>query len=185
LSCFPPSFRLFPLTYLIYLFFYPKAASGWETGYASAPSRRPKFALAERNAPGEEIAGVAVAVAEGDAEHPWRHQGAIYGDNRERDWQAIIGAQSRDRDGMRHGVIANRSDLRGMEIGSRTRIAEVFAFRLLIAIVVMEMEVGGAAILAGLVTVPVCRVADRPASACAGDKVIGANDVDQVEEDAA
>ena len=62
---------------------------------------------------------------------------------------------------MRHGVIAHCSDLRGMEIGSRTRITEVFAFRLLIAIVVMEMEVGGAAILAGLVTVPIGLAARR------------------------
>src|SRR3989441_12863909 len=100
------------------------------------PSRRPKFALAERNAPGEEIAGVAVAIAQRDAEHPWRHQGAIHGDNRERDRQAIIGSQSRDGNGMRDAVIAHRSDLGGMEIGSRTRITEVLAFRLLIAIVV-------------------------------------------------
>ena len=147
------------------------------------PSRRPKSALVERNAPGEEIAGVAVAIAQRDTEQPRRHQRAVYRNDGKRDWQAIIGAQSRDRDGMRDAVIAHRSDLGGMEIGSGTRITEVFAFRLLIAIVVMEMEVGAAAILAGLVAVPVCRVADRPA-ACAGDKVVGANDVDQVEEDA-
>src|SRR5437660_10480241 len=110
------------------------------------PSRRPEFALAERNAAGEEIAGVAVAVAEGDAEHPRRHQRAVYRNDGECDRQAIIGAQSRDRDGMRHGVIAHRRDLGGMEIGSGTRVTEVFAFRLLIAIVIVYMAVCDAAL---------------------------------------
>jgi len=122
---------------------------------ASRSSRRPAFGLAERNVPSEEIATVAIAVAQRDAEHPWRHQGAIHGDDRERHRQAVIGAQSRDRDGMRHGVIGHRSDLRGMEIGSRTRITDVFAFRLLIAIVLMKVEVGGPAILAGHVTIAI------------------------------
>jgi len=125
------------------------------------PSRGPEFGLAERNAPGEEIAAVAVAVAEGDAEHPWRHQRAVYRNDGKRDRQAIIGAQSRGRHGMRYGVIAHRSDLRGMEIGSRTRIAEVFTFRLLIAIVLMKVEVGGPAILAGLVTIAIGHAARR------------------------
>src|SRR5437879_2492225 len=145
---------------------------------ASAAGTRMKLVsslLSEQDAAGEQAAGVTVAVAQRDAKHPRRHQRAVYRDDRECDWQAIIGALSRDRDGMRHAVIAHRRDLGGMEIGSRTRITEVFAFRLLIAIVVMEMEVSGAAILAGLVTVPVGSVADRPASACAGDQVVGAN----------
>src|SRR5205807_3224500 len=131
---------------------------------ASAAGARMKSGsslLSEQDAAGEQAAGVAVAVAQRDGEHPWRNQGAIHSDDGERHRQAIIGAQSRDRDGMRHGVIAHRRDLRGMEIGSGTRVTEVFAFRLLIAIVVMEMEVGGAAVLAGLVTVPVCLAARR------------------------
>jgi len=117
--------------------------------------------LSEQDAAGEQAAGVAVAVAQRDAEHPRRHQGAIHSDDRERHRQAIIGAQSRDRDGMRDAVIAHRSDLRGMEIGSRTRIAEVFTFRLLIAIVLMKVEVGGPAILAGLVTIAIGHAARR------------------------
>ena len=85
------------------------------------PSRRPKSALVERNAPGEEIAGVAVAIAQGDAEHPWRNQGAIHGDDGERDRQAVIGAQSHDRDGMGHAVIAHRRDLRVRNEGEAAR----------------------------------------------------------------
>src|SRR5437879_6827234 len=126
---------------------------------ASAAGARMKSVsslLSEQDAAGEHAAGVAVAIAQRDAEHPWRHQRAVYRNDGKRDRQAIIGAQSRDRDGMRHGVIAHRRDLRGMEIGSGTRVAEVFAFRLLITIVLVEVEVGGAAILAGLVAVPVC-----------------------------
>src|SRR5437870_4968866 len=83
--------------------------------------------LSQQDAAGEQAAAVAVAIAQRDAEHPWRHQGAIHGDDGERDRQAIIGAQPHDSDGMRHAVIAHCRDLRGMEIGSRTRIAEVFA----------------------------------------------------------
>src|SRR6266446_2838366 len=45
-----------------------------------------------------------------------------------------------------------------MEIRPRTGIAEVFGVRLLIAIVVMQTEVGTAALLAGFVTFAVCFV---------------------------
>jgi len=117
--------------------------------------------LSELDAAGEQAAAVAVAVAQRDAEQPWRHQGAIHSDDGERDRQAIIGAQSRDGNGMRDAVIAHRRDLGGMEIGSRTRIAEVLAFRLLIAIVLMKVEVGGPAILAGLVTIAIGHAARR------------------------
>ena len=117
--------------------------------------------LSEQDAAGEQAAAVAVAIAQRDAKHPRRHQRAVYRNDGKRDRQAIIGAQSRDRDGMRHGVIGHRSDLRGMEIGSRTRIAEVFTFRLLIAIVLMKVEVGGPAILAGLVTIAIGHAARR------------------------
>jgi len=129
------------------------------------PGPHPEFGLVQRNAPGEEIAAVAVAVAERDAEHSWRHQGAIHRDDRERDRQAIIGAQSRDGNSMRHGVVGHGSDLRGMEIGSRTRITEVFTFRLLIAIILMEVEVGAAPVAAGHVAVPVGRLAASAAPA--------------------
>src|SRR5205807_3489310 len=131
---------------------------------ASAAGARMKSVsslLSQQDAPGEQAAAVAVAVAEGDAEHPWRHQRAVYRNDGKRDRQAIIGAQSRDGNGMRQGVIGHRSDLLGMEIGSRTWIAEVFGFRLLIALVLMEVEVGGTAILAGLVAIPVCLAARR------------------------
>src|SRR5260370_40895896 len=62
---------------------------------------------------------------------------------------------------MRHVVIDHRINLRGMEIGSRTRITEAFAFRLLIAIVLMETEVSAAAFIAGVVALPVCHAARR------------------------
>src|SRR3989441_12787389 len=135
--------------------------------------------LSEQDAAGEQAAGVAVAVAQRDAKHPRRHQRAVYRDDGECDRQAIIGAQPHDSDGMRHAVIAHCRDLRGMEIGSRTRIAEVFAFRLLIAIVVMEMEVGGAAVLAGLVTVPIGLAAPWRGR-CLGREVKGRSGVDLV-----
>src|SRR6266481_9605241 len=62
---------------------------------------------------------------------------------------------------MRHVVIGHRIDLRGMEISSRTRITEILAFRLLIAIVLMEAEVSTAPFVAGFVAVPVCHAARR------------------------
>ncbi len=158
----------------------------WETGHASASQPvRPEFELLERNAPVQEITAVAVAVAQRDAEQPWRHQGAIHGGDRERHRQAIIGAQPGDSNGMRHSVIGHRSDLRRMEIGSRTRITEVFAFRLEIAIVLMEVEMGAASLVAGHIAVSVCGVTASAASARAWDKVIGANDIDQIEQVAA
>src|SRR5438445_3647698 len=73
--------------------------------------------LSEQDAAGEQAAAVAVAVAQRDAKHPRRHQGAIHGDDRERDRQAVIGAQPHDSDGMRDAVIAHCRDLGGMEIG--------------------------------------------------------------------
>src|SRR3989441_4587364 len=112
---------------------------------ASAAGARMKSVsslLSEQDAAGEQAAGVGVAVAQRDAEHPRRHQRAVYRNDGKRDRQAIIGAQSHDSDGMRHAVIAHRRDLGGMEIGSSTRITEVFPFRLLIAIVLVEVEVG-------------------------------------------
>jgi hypothetical protein len=45
----------------------------WETGYCRPPSRRSEFGLVERDAPVEQVRAVAVTVAKGDAEHPWRH----------------------------------------------------------------------------------------------------------------
>ena len=114
------------------------------------PSHRSEFGLAEPNAPVEEIiAAVDVSVAQRDAEQPGRHQGAIHGHDRERHRQAIIGAQSRDSNGMRHSVIGHGSDLRRIEISSGTGITEVFAFRQEIVVVLMEVEVGATAFVVG------------------------------------
>src|SRR5438046_8667747 len=107
------------------------------------------------------IAAVDVAAAECDAEHPWRHQRAIHGDDGECYRQAVIGTQSCDRDGMRHVVIAHRIDLRGMEISSRTRITEILTVLLLIAIVFMDVEAGAASVLSGHVAIAVCPMAGR------------------------
>src|SRR5437879_5192826 len=136
--------------------------------------------LSQQDAAGEQAAAVAVAIAQRDAKHPRRHQRAVYRNDGERDRQAIIGAQPHDSDGMRDAVIADRSDLRGMEIGSRTRVTEVFAFRLLIAIVVMEVEVSGAAILAGLVAIPIGLAAPWRGRGL-GREVKGRSGVDLVE----
>jgi len=55
-------------------------------------SVKAKFGLVEPNAPVEQIAAVAVAVAQRDAEQPWRHQGAIHGDDGERHRHAVVGS---------------------------------------------------------------------------------------------
>src|SRR6202035_2297516 len=154
------------------------------------PNPHTDLLLMHGDAAVEQIAAVGIAVAQGDAEETGRRQRAIYGDDRERYRQAIIRAQSRDRDGMRHVVIGHRIDLRGVEISSRTWITEVLFFRLLIAIVLMHVEVGFATLTAGLVAIPVCRVASSTATAaaaaaCPWNKVISAHDVDQIKELAA
>src|SRR5229473_4718146 len=78
---------------------------------------------------------------------------------------------------MRHVVIGHRIDLRGMEISSRTRITEILAFRLLIAIVLMEAEVSTAPFVAGFVAVPVCHAARRRLG-WPRERVVAANTVD-------
>src|SRR6266436_8703301 len=149
----------------------------WEAGHTSASqSIRTEFELPERNAPVEQAPAVGVAVAQRDAEQSWRHQGAVHRNDRERNRQADVGAQSRDSNGMRHSVIGHRSDLRRVEVGSRTGIAESVAVGLLVAIVVVEVEMGLATILAGHVAVAVFRPA-ASASTRARDKVVGANDI--------
>ncbi len=51
-----------------------RLVADWETGNASASqSVRPEFELPERNATAQQAAAVGVAVAERDAEQPWRH----------------------------------------------------------------------------------------------------------------
>jgi hypothetical protein len=50
-----------------------------------------------------------------------------------------------------------------MEVGSRTRITEILAVLLRIAIVLMDPEVGTASVLAGFVALPVCLVAANEA----------------------
>jgi len=55
----------------------------------------------------------------------------------------------------------HRRHLGRLETDAGTRIAEVLAFRLLIAIVLMKVEVGGPAILAGLVTIAIGHAARR------------------------
>src|SRR5437868_7231360 len=71
-----------------------------------------------------------------------------------------------------------------MEIGSRAGIAEIFPLRLLIAVILMETEMGTAPIVAGNVAVSIRPSATAsPTSATrARNKVIGANDVDQVKQ---
>src|SRR6266446_5799791 len=78
---------------------------------------------------------------------------------------------------MRHVVIGHRIDLSGMEISSRTRITEILAFRLLIAIVLMEAEVSASPFVAWLVAVPVCRVAWRRRGRL-GQRVIATDAID-------
>ncbi len=58
---------------------------------------------------------VAVTVAKGDAEHPWRHQGAIHSNDREPYRHAVIGSQSGKSDTVRDLVKSRRSELRGLE----------------------------------------------------------------------
>jgi hypothetical protein len=65
-----------------------------------------------------------------------------------------------------------------MEIGSGTWITEAFAFRLEIAIVLMEVEVGATSVVAGHIAISVCLVAAASAATRARDKVVGANDID-------
>src|SRR2546429_5179048 len=62
---------------------------------------------------------------------------------------------------MRHVVIAYRIDLRGMEISSRTRITEILAVLLSIAIVLMDVEVGADPVPAGQVAAADSRAARR------------------------
>jgi hypothetical protein len=60
-----------------------------------------------------------------------------------------------------------------MKIGSRTGIAEVFPLRLLIAVVLMEAEMGTAAFIAGYVPVSICASATASPTAyatCARNK---------------
>src|SRR5712692_5887494 len=78
---------------------------------------------------------------------------------------------------MRHVVIGHRIDLRGMEISSRTRITEILAFRLLVAIVLMEAEVSTTPFVAGLVAVPVCCVAWRRCGGL-GQRVVATDAID-------
>jgi len=55
-------------------------------------SVKAKFGLVEPNAPVEQVPAVGVAVAQRDAEQPWRHQGAVHRHDRERHRQAVVGA---------------------------------------------------------------------------------------------
>src|SRR5437879_9759051 len=67
---------------------------------ASAAGARMKAVsslLSEQDAAGEQAAAVAVAVAEGEAEHPRRHQRAVYRDDGNLAQQAVHGVQYRER----------------------------------------------------------------------------------------
>jgi hypothetical protein len=63
-----------------------------ETDCAS-PGHSGGLRLIHGNAPGKQIAAVAVTVAERDAEQPWRNQGTVHGGDRERHRHAVVRSQ--------------------------------------------------------------------------------------------
>jgi hypothetical protein len=150
------------------------------------PSHSREFGLVEPNNPIEQIAAVAVPVAQRDAERPWRHQRTIHGRDRERHWQAIIGAQSRDNNGMRHIVEGDGQNLGRVEIHVPARVFGIHMLTIIIlARVFIDVEARLARVLALDVAVPIAFMAAATTAPTDGKvHVVGANDVDQVKKDA-
>ncbi len=134
---------------------------GWAPFCASPKAGSPERRLVERDASVQKTAGVGVAVAQGDGEQPGRQQRAIHGDDGECHRRAVVSSRPHDGDALRYVVIRNGIHLRGLEIGSGVGIAESLALRARVAVVVMDVEGGFAALVAGFVAIPVSSVAAR------------------------
>src|SRR5258708_5136604 len=80
--------------------------------YAPVPSRRPYFALVQRNAPIEEIAAIGIAVAECEAKHVQSCLAVVDSNGCEGDWHTIIKPYPRDRYRMSDVIEGDRQDLR-------------------------------------------------------------------------
>src|SRR5205814_3454963 len=76
------------------------------------------FPLLDSNAPVEQIAAVAVSVAEGNTEQPRGRQGAVRSDDGKRYGQAIVGPRSDKGNGVRNFVKSRRSDLCGLKVNA-------------------------------------------------------------------
>src|SRR5205814_4709310 len=110
------------------------------------PAREPascRFLIVELvngNAAVEQVAAVAVSIAQRDAEQSRGHQRAIGSDNGECYRPAVIGTRAGQGDGVSDLVKRGRWYLRGLEIHAGTSIAERRAARGLSGIVVIEAE---------------------------------------------
>src|SRR6266404_3571095 len=139
--------------------------------------------LVERDAPIEQIAGVGVAVAERQTERVECGLAFVYGDRREGHGQAVVQSDPDDRHRARDVIESDRQQLGRVEVHARARVAGIDALCVaVLASVRIEVETRLARVLALDVSVSVRLVAAAASSSRARDEIVGANDVDQIEE---
>src|SRR2546422_5281765 len=119
-----------------------------ETGYNPAPQCCPDFPLVDSNASVEQVAAVGVPIAERDAKHSRSDQGAVGSDDRERYRVPIVGSRPGEGHGVRNLVKGCGRDLRRLKVDTGAGIAEGRAASCLDGIVIIEGELGLAAMLA-------------------------------------
>src|SRR5581483_3650323 len=107
----------------------------------------------DRNTPGHQLPAVAVPIAQRDAKQSWRSQRAVSTYDGERYRLPVVGAATRESHGMCNVVERRGGELRGLEVNARARIAERRAVRPLTGIVIVEVEMGVAAVLAVFVAI--------------------------------